>query len=129
MPLLTHWAAMAWLRRIHRDPCAGLERLVVAVSCIGTDGLDHTPEFVSEDQRLLHQNLADPGVFVTVQITAANSGGGDWRLSRPGGIIVSTWATRNRALISRPKNRTIVNAIAMKFISSSQRTPVVARHV
>lgn len=74
MPLFTHRATMAGLRRIHGYTRAELKGLGVAVEGVRTDGFHHSAKFVPENERLLHQYLPNAGIFVGVEVAAANTG-------------------------------------------------------
>ena len=95
------------------------------IESIRTDGFDHAAKFMTEDQRLLHQHIAHAGIFVGVQITAANAGFRDAneRLTRPGrsgGRYRLCWLMRN-CLFSNPLEVGITRDNSLTCLSFKRR--------
>jgi hypothetical protein len=73
MALFAHFAATARLGWINCHPRSNLQRLKMAVEGICTHSLDHSAEFVAQNERFGDYRVADAAIQVVVQVTTAHA--------------------------------------------------------
>jgi hypothetical protein len=78
LSLLAHLATPAGLGRVNRYPRANRQWLKVAVQVVWPwpYGLNYPGKLVPQNQRALQADVANTGILVGVQVTAADTDGG-----------------------------------------------------
>jgi FKBP-type peptidyl-prolyl cis-trans isomerase 2 len=64
---------------VNRHPLAGHQKIALTIQVVRPrpDSFDDAAKLVAQGQRTRHHSVANAGVFVSMQIAAANAGSGN----------------------------------------------------